>query len=124
MKDNFDPKKQIMAGDLDRIDRHLTILSDRLDKITDGNDKQTQLLNDRENTMMEVEEDVKLILMILKGNELDKSDGGIIGGYREMKARIDKLEKFRDKIVYVIAGVSATASTLITILAFLLKMKK
>lgn len=69
-------------------------------------------LNDQikqlEKQMREIDEKLTRMLMMLTGNVLDKNDTGFIGKVNDLESRMEKLEKFRDKAVYLIIGASLT----------------
>ena len=63
-----------------------------------------------ENEMSVVGIKVSGVLSLLKGNELDKGDNGMLGELADMRVRLDKLEKFNTKVIYVALGMSLPAS--------------
>lgn len=56
-----------------------------------------------------VDRKVSSILQLLKGNELDKDDKGMIGIQNSHESRIQRLEKLLDRGIYFILGLSAFA---------------
>ena len=57
-----------------------------------------------------VNDNVQEILNCLRGNSrFDKNDDGIIGELRRMNLRVSRLEKWKDRAVYVMIGASAGA---------------
>ncbi len=46
------------------------------------------------------------IVTLLKGNPLDPTDHGLVGECNEMNGRLKKLEKLRDKIMWVVFGMA------------------
>lgn len=52
---------------------------------------------------------VDKIINILSGNEYDKNDTGIVGDVRQLKARVYKLERWKDRVVYFLIGASFAA---------------
>jgi len=53
-----------------------------------------------------VEQKVDLVLYLLQGNPIDKDDNGLIGLVNNMDSRIKKLEKLRNKILWVLVGIA------------------
>jgi hypothetical protein len=99
MSNELSPKGKYMPDDLSRMEKEIR----ELGKQVDGVMEKVDLRND---SLMELEEDLKLTLMLLKGNELNKEDTGLIGTVVDLKARVIKLEKFRDRAIYLIVGFS------------------
>lgn len=64
----------------------------------DNNDPLKQLLHD-----------VRDILYVLKGNELDKNDNGLLGDFQELKKEVKELREFKNKALWVIYGATFTA---------------
>jgi hypothetical protein len=52
---------------------------------------------------------VDKIINILSGNEYDKNDTGIVGDVRQLKARVAKLERWKDRVIYFLIGASFAA---------------
>lgn len=59
-----------------------------------------------QNDMRALNGKVDKIIDILSGNELDKNDSGVVGDVRQLKARVTKLERWKDRVVYVLIGAS------------------
>lgn len=57
---------------------------------------------------------VDKIIALLQGNELDDEDTGLIGTINDMMARLIKLEKLKDRISYIVIGMSLPAGYGIT----------
>lgn len=49
---------------------------------------------------------VDQILTLLRGNPLDKDDNGLVGVVNILDKRVMKLEKLRNKILWVVVGMS------------------
>lgn len=49
---------------------------------------------------------VDKIIDILSGNEYDRNDNGIVGDVRQLKMRVAKLERWKDRVVYALIGAS------------------
>ena len=52
---------------------------------------------------------VNLMVILLRGNEFDKQDDGMIGEQNDLKRRLERLEKFKDRMFWVMitaAGVT------------------
>lgn len=62
-----------------------------------------------EKQVSDVDIKVTSILTLLKGNELDKSDRGLIGEIKDHDKRLTGLEKLRDRLVWFIIGLSIPA---------------
>ncbi|MCO5238881.1 MAG: hypothetical protein M9904_02390 [Chitinophagaceae bacterium] len=67
--------------------------------------------------MMELDEKVedvsrKLdnVLQLLRGNDLDKQDTGLVGVVNDIDARVIRLEKWKDRLIAGIIGMSVPAS--------------
>lgn len=56
-----------------------------------------------------VDRKVSSILSILSGNELDKEDKGLIGTLNHLDERVSKLEKFKDRAMWFVIGLSVPA---------------
>lgn len=67
-----------------------------------------EVINERidgvEDRLGEIHKNVNLMVILLRGNEFDKSDGGMIGDQNEMKRRLERLERFKDKMTWVFVG--------------------
>jgi hypothetical protein len=57
-----------------------------------------------------IEDKVDNILAILRGNELDKDDKGMIGNVDALGKRVTKLEKWNDRTIWIMVGMAAPAS--------------
>lgn len=51
----------------------------------------------------------KSLIMLLSGNPLDKTDNGIIGMVREMREQLTKLQRFKDRSIWLMVGLSIGA---------------
>lgn len=58
----------------------------------------------------DIDEKVTSILTLLRGNALDKSDNGIIGAVDSLERRLAILEKWKDRIVWMVLGMGLPAS--------------
>ena len=58
----------------------------------------------------EIGNKVSSILSLLQGNKLDKNDNGVIGTVDDLHDRVTKLEKWRDRIVWMVIGMGLPAS--------------
>lgn len=63
-----------------------------------------QRIDGVETTVENINKNVNLMVILLRGNEFDKSDGGMIGDNNDMKRRLERLEKFKDKMIWVLTG--------------------
>lgn len=59
-------------------------------------------INGVESKVNKIDRNVDLMVILLRGNEFDKSDGGMIGDQNELKRRVDRLEKFKDRMFWVL----------------------
>jgi hypothetical protein len=50
------------------------------------------------------------VLSLLRGNILDKSDNGFIGSVNDLEKRVNTLEKWKDRIVWLFIGMGLPAS--------------
>jgi hypothetical protein len=50
------------------------------------------------------------VLNLLRGNTLDKSDQGFIGSVNDLEKRVSTLEKWKDRIVWMVIGMGIPAS--------------
>lgn len=131
----WDFKNQIMQSDLDRLDRNMKDFTNRLDKLMEADDQQSDFMKKHQEVMMEVEENQKLMLILLKGNELDSNDHGLVGELRGLHDKIEKhradqdkrishLERFRDRAIFWFAGFSFAMGSLITFAIYVIKYWK
>lgn len=49
------------------------------------------------------------ILILLTGNKLDRDDKGIVGKQNDLEKRIEALEKWKDRIFWIVIGMSFPA---------------
>lgn len=56
--------------------------------------------------MQEMNGKVDKILHVLTGNPIDKNDGGMVGNMHKLEQRVTKLEKWKDRVVYMLIGAS------------------
>lgn len=75
-------------------------------------------LHQMQNDVRQLNGKVDKIIDILSGNEFDKNDNGVVGDVRQLKARVTKLERWKDRVIYALIGASFgagwTISDLIT----------
>jgi hypothetical protein len=50
------------------------------------------------------------VLSLLRGNTLDKNDQGFIGSVNDLEKRVTSLEKWRDRIIWMVIGMGLPAS--------------
>lgn len=50
------------------------------------------------------------VLSLLRGNTLDKTDQGFIGSVNDLEKRVTGLEKWKDRIVWMVIGMGVPAS--------------
>lgn len=58
----------------------------------------------------EIGNKVSSILSLLQGNKLDKNDNGVIGTVDDLHERVTNLEKWKDRIVWMVIGMGLPAS--------------
>lgn len=68
-----------------------------------------QDLRQLESTVAGIATNVNSILQIVKGNELDKADQGMVGDIHQLKQRVSVLEKWKDRIVWMFIGMGIPA---------------
>lgn len=62
-------------------------------------------------TVHSMNESVKKMVILLQGNDFDKNDNGMIGEVTELRERVARLEKFKDRMFWVVV----TACTILGI---------
>ncbi len=67
----------------------------------------TQEFHQLKTQVGDIDDKVDRVLNVLTGNVLDKSDSGMIGKVKELQVKVISLEKWKDRLVYIIAGASA-----------------
>lgn len=68
--------------------------------------EQVDIANDKLNL---VRVDIKDVLVLLKGNPHNSTDLGVLGRLTSSEKRIEKLEKFKDRVIWVIVGMALTS---------------
>jgi hypothetical protein len=56
----------------------------------------------------ELSEKLDQVITLLSGSDLDKNDEGLIGKVRVLSIRVKKLERFKDRGLYLIIGAAIT----------------
>lgn len=105
----LDPKKMIMANDLESIGKELNTMHNRVDVCMEKVDLGNDIARDTQIKLAETNIKVEKVLQVLSGNDLDERDNGLIGEYRVLKDRISKIEKRIDRYFYIITGFSLGA---------------
>lgn len=62
------------------------------------------------NEVDELKKKLDEVLSLLRGNILDKNDNGFIGSVNDLEKRVTTLEKWKDRIVWMIIGMGIPAS--------------
>lgn len=62
------------------------------------------------NEVDELKKKLDEVLSLLRGNILDKSDNGFIGSVNDLEKRVSTLEKWKDRIVWMMVGMGIPAS--------------
>lgn len=75
----------------------------QLENSVNGLGKQMGEMNLKVNDM---DDKVSDMLTVLSGNDLDPTDNGFVGKVHSLTARVTKLEKLKDRMFYIIIGVS------------------
>jgi hypothetical protein len=71
-----------------------------------GGNKMTLEMNEVDELKKKLDE----VLSLLRGNILDKSDMGFIGSVNDLEKRVSTLEKWKDRIVWMVIGMGIPAS--------------
>lgn len=57
-----------------------------------------------------IEKKVDKILLLLSGDhEIDRQDEGLVGDVRNLKLRVYRLERWKDRVIYFLIGISFAA---------------
>lgn len=72
-------------------------------------DNNTAEIHQMKNEMSQLNKKVDKIIDILSGNEYDKNDNGVVGDVRQLKIRVAKLERWKDRVIYILIGASFVA---------------
>lgn len=59
---------------------------------------------DTQERLQDLDRKLTLVLQLLQGNHLDKSDTGQIGKINDLVKRVTKLERLKDKVLWVAVG--------------------
>jgi predicted nucleotidyltransferase len=90
MENNFQLEKDVKT-----LFRSVDQCTEKVDKINDKLEK--------------VDDDVRELLNLIKGHPMNRHDFGFIGLVLDNKKKIEKLERFKDRIIWIVVGMS-TAS--------------
>lgn len=67
-----------------------------------------EIINERidgvENKIENIDKNVNLMVILLRGNQFDSNDKGMIGKQSDQDKRIERLEKFKDKAIWFLVG--------------------
>jgi len=85
--------------EINAIRKELKTLYNRVDQCTEKVDKVGE-------TTLATSKDMHDVLLILQGNPRNKDDNGIIGLVVQNSKRIDKLERFVDRVIWFVIGAS------------------
>jgi hypothetical protein len=61
-----------------------------------------QMIGSTNKTVHSMNDNVKKMVILLQGNDFDKNDNGMIGEVTELRKRVARLEKFKDRMFWVI----------------------
>lgn len=62
------------------------------------------------NEIDELKKKLDEVLILLRGNALDKSDQGFTGAVNDLENRVSVLEKWKDRVVWMVIGMGIPAS--------------
>ena len=65
---------------------------------------------DEQMELRDIRNKVTSILQLLKGHELDKDDKGMIGVLNDHDRRLEKLEKIKDRLIFILIILAVPAS--------------
>lgn len=71
--------------------------------------KEMNEIKEVERQITQVDVKVSNILVLLKGNELDNSDRGMIGDIKDFEKRLTRLEVMKDRATWFFIGISIPA---------------
>lgn len=63
-----------------------------------------------EKKMEEMSRNINKILELLTGNDLDPNDNGHIGEIKDLRERVKTLERWKDRALWIMVGMSVTSS--------------
>jgi hypothetical protein len=76
-------------------------------------------------TVHSMNESVKKMVILLQGNDFDKNDNGMIGEVTELRARVARLEKFKDRMFWVVVtAATITGLSLPQLVSYVIKAFK
>lgn len=62
-----------------------------------------------EQKVEEINRKVDNILLLIRGNDLNKEDSGLVGTVNDIDERVIRLEKFKDRMIAVAIGMTVPA---------------
>lgn len=62
------------------------------------------------NEIDELKKKLDEVLILLRGNTLDKNDQGFTGAVNDLEKRVSVLEKWKDRVVWMVIGMGIPAS--------------
>lgn len=78
----------------------MEIINERIDGVEDK-------IENINNKVENMNKNVDLMVILLRGNEFDKSDNGMIGEQNDLKRRVERLENFKDRMFWVLMTAAA-----------------
>lgn len=78
----------------------MEILTGRIDDVE-------TMIGNTNTTVNSMNDNVKKMVILLQGNDFDKNDHGMIGKHTEMEKRLERLEKFKDRAIWVLVTAAA-----------------
>ncbi len=61
-----------------------------------------KLIGNTNTTVNTMNENLKKVVILLQGNDFDKTDNGMIGEVTELRKKVYALEKFKDRATWVL----------------------
>lgn len=101
-----DPRKKLLMEDLTRLENEYKKLYRFVEQCNENVDKGNDMVKETNLKIDSTNRNLDKILQVLTGNDLDETDTGMIGQVKELEGRIIKLERFRDRAIYIMIGLS------------------
>lgn len=95
-----------MPADIDRLEGEMKKLYRYVETCNENIDKGNDMVKATNEKIDSTNKHLDKILEVLTGNDLDATDNGMIGQVKELNARVLKLERFKDKAIYIMVGFS------------------
>lgn len=82
-------------SELHAIQQQISNINDQVEKVGEEVAKQTN--------------NISTILILLTGNKIDRDDKGIVGKINSIEKRVETLEKWKDRVFWIVIGMSFPA---------------